>query len=151
MKKNYYLIIPSSDIYVKTKKNDIVTIDHGEAISIFDKYGIPKKYQKIIIKVSLKNNIAKELLTHSAYFLKDSIIKSISENNGLLALDSIDNIIETKVAIYHIDKVKLFYQNIINNKLSVNYEKAVKELYRYHYLKKKENKLKKIKRNEYIH
>ena len=142
MKKNYYLIVSSSDIYVKTKDKNVVIVDHMEAGSIFDKYEIPKDYQKVVIKISLKNNIAKELLTHSVYFMKEPVIKAISDSNSSLSLDSLDNII---------DKVKAFYQGIIDNKLSVSYEKAVKELYKYHYLKKQNNKLRKIKRNEFIH
>ena len=47
-----------------------------------------------------------------------------------------------------IEKVKAFYQSIIDNKLSVGYEKAVKELHRYHYMKESNNKLRKIKRND---
>ena len=150
MKNNYYLIIPSSDIYVKTKKDDVKMISQGEAKDIFDKYEVPEEYQKIIIKVSLKKNIAKEMLTKSPYFIKESIIKSITDNS-IITMDSLDNIVETKVAIYHIDKVKDFYQSIIDNNLSVNYEKAVKELHRYHYLKKEKNKTRILKRKEYIH
>ena len=151
MKKKYYLIIPSSDIYVKNKDKDIVVINHTEGTEIFEKYNIPKQFQKIVVKVSLKNNIAKELLTHSIYYIKESIIKSITDNNQNISMDSIDNLIDTKLSIYSIDAVKAFYQSIIDNKLSVSYEKAVKEIYKYHYLKEEKRKTRKLKRNEYIH
>ena len=151
-KKNYYLIVPSSDIYVKTKDDSIKIIDHGGAIEIFKKHGIPTEYQKVVIKVSLENNFGKELSTNSVYLLRESLVKSIlSNSNESIFLESTDNIVETKLSLYNINKVKEFYQELIDNKLSVNYEKTMKEIYRYHYLNKKNNKLKKIKRNEYIH
>ena len=101
--------------------------------------------------MSLENNFGKELSTNSIYLLRELLVKSILGNNESIFIESTDNLIETKLSLYNIGKVKEFYQSIIDNKLSVNYEKAVKEIYRYHYLNKENNKLRKIKRNEYIH
>ena len=149
--KNYYLIVPSSDIYVKTKNDIVKIINHSGAVDIFNKYDIPTEYQKVVIKVSLENNFGKELSTNSVYLLRELLVKSILGNNESIFIESTDNLIETKLSLYNIGKVKEFYQSIIDNKLSVNYEKAVKEIYIYNNINKENNKLKKIKRNEYIH
>ena len=149
-KKNYYLIVSSNDIHMKSKKNGVTIINHAEVSKIFDSYNIPKEFQRVIVKISLSNNIAKELLTHSVYYVRGSIIKTILSNNSNLMLESVDNVIDTKISVFSIDKVKAFYQSIIDNKLSVNYEKAVKEVYRYHYLNVKNNKSRKLKRNEFF-
>lgn len=149
-KKNYYLIVSSNDIHMKNKVNGVTMINHAEVSKIFDSYNIPKEFQKVIVKISLSNNIAKELLTHSVYYVRGSVIKTILSNNSNLMLESVDNVIDTKISVFNIDKVKAFYQSIIDNKLSVNYEKAVKEVYRYHYLNVKNNKSRKLKRNEFF-
>ena len=150
-KKHYYLIVPASDIYMKAKDNDTILFDYAAVGTLFDKYNIPKEYQKVIIKLSFKNNMAKEMATNSVYIIKESLVKAVLNNKTTISLESLDNVIETKLSIYHIDKAKSFYQAIIDNKLAVNYEKAIKEIYRYHYLNKNNNDLRKIKRNEYIH
>ena len=149
--KNYYLIIPSSDIYVKNEKRNVLVIDHGSVEEIFDNYNIPREYRKIVVKLSLKNSIAKELLSNSLYFMKESLVKAILNNSQTLTMESSDNIIDTKTTMYDIHTVKKFYQDIIDNKLSVEYRKAIKEIYKNHYENKKNDKLRKVKRNEYIH
>ena len=149
--KNYYLIVPSSNIYVKNKDNDGKTINYNVASNIFNKYGVPMEYQKVIVKISLKHCLAKELLTHSMYGVNEVPVTSILKKDHSLYLESLDNIIETKLSIYMADKVKQFYQSIIDNGLAVNYKNAVKEIYKYHCLNVENEELRKIKRNEYIH
>ncbi|MBR7042224.1 MAG: hypothetical protein IKI04_01855 [Bacilli bacterium] len=149
--KRYYLIVSSSDIYIKSNKNDVLVINHGMVEDIFNNYNIPKEYRKVIIKLSLKNSMAKELLSNSVYYMKEPLVKAILGNKGTLTMESNDNIIDTKLSMYDINAVKSFYQNIIDNKLSVEYRKAIKDIYKNHYESKKNNKLRKLKRNEYIH
>ena len=154
-KKNYYLIVPVNDIYEKTKKEKVLMIDNYNPKEIFDKYQIPNKYQKIVLKLAFKNdfNLAKELLTDAIYILEIPFIKVLlcSNESKTIRMESIDNIIETKCSFYSINKVKEFYQELIDNKIIYNYELAINELFRYNKKKKDNVKLRKIKRNEYIH
>ena len=140
--KHYFLIIPSSDIYTKIKGDSVKIIDGSKAKKIFDDYQIPTDYQKIVVKVPIKTNVARELLTHSTYYLKESLTKIILNNKKEIYLESTDNIIDTKLSLYNIDKVKEFYQGIIDNKITSKYEQAIKEIYKYHYLNKERIKKK---------
>ena len=154
-KKNYYLIVPVNDIYEKTKKKDTLMIDNYSPKEIFDKYQVPSEYQKIVLKMSLKNdfNLAKELLTNTIYILKVPFIKILlcPNKSKTIRMESIDNIIETKCNLYNVDKVKELYDGIVANNLLSNYETAIEEIFRYNNKKKNNIKLRKIKRNEYIH
>lgn len=149
--KNYYLIVDSSEIYKKDIKDDVILTIPGEVSSIFNKYSIPRECRKIVIKVSLSDNTAKELLSNSIYYMDESLVKAILSGKKELRLESVDNIIETNLSMHDIKTIKEFYQTIIDRELSSKYKKAIKEIYTKQYEKKKSNKLRKIKRNEYIH
>ncbi len=151
--KNYYLIAPASDIYAKTTQEKTIIIDQNQVSSIFDNYNIPKQFQKLVLKLSLKDNFetASELLTESTYFLKEPFIKSILSTKKKINLESIDNIIDTSCKLYQYEEVKSFYQFLIDYGFTKDYQLALKEIYPSKNIINENNKLRKIKRNEYIH
>ena len=133
--KNYYLIIPIRDVYVRDRKGDIISSDGGVATKKFDEYKIPKDFQKIILKVSIGGiyspKDAFELTTDEMFYFKTPIIEHIlGKNKGMLMLSSHNiDIYTDSHHIYHADKVKTFYQQIIDAGLALDYESAIREIF----------------------
>lgn len=143
--KNYYLVIPVTDIWVKVKKDNIVISDGKKATDIFNALDIPKEFQKIVLKISIGGmNTPKdafELTTNEMFYFKIPIIKAILNSSKYDKLEILSHHIDiyTKISFYHADKVKEFYQGIIDAKLALNYEKAVYHMFGKEY--KQENGL----------
>ena len=151
-KKNYYLIVPVSDIYEKKLIHNVYLINNQDTKYLFNYYDIPLNYQKVVFKIDINKNQAKELLTDSIYNLNESFIKILLKNNNqTFKMESIDNVIDTKCKLYTIKSVKTFYQSIIDKGLSRDYELAIKEIHQRQVNINNNHNLRKIKRNEYIH
>ena len=132
--KNYYLIIPARDIYIRDNRGDVIASDGGAATKKFNEYKIPKDFQKIILKVSIGGIFspkdAFELTTDEMFYFKTPIIEHIlNKNNGMLILSSHNTEIYTFSNICHADKVKAFYQQIIDAGLALEYESAIREIF----------------------
>ena len=151
-KKNYYLIVPVSDIYEKKLIHNVYLINNQDTKYLFNYYDIPLNYQKVVFKIDINKNQAKELLTGSVYNLKEPFIKILLKNNNqTFKMESIDNVIDTNCKLYTIKSVKTFYQSIIDKGLLRDYELAIKEIHQRQVKINDNNNLRKIKRNEYIH
>lgn len=132
--KNYYLIIPIKDIYIRNKKGNVIVSDGGTARDIFNAYKIPTELQRIILKISLGGLVppkdAFELITSEMFCFETSIISHIlGKKNGMLMILSHNAEIYTDCSISHADEVKAFYQKIIDSGLALNYETAVKRMF----------------------
>ena len=132
--KNYYLIIPARNIYIRDKKGNVIVSDGGAAKDIFNTYRIPIELQKIILKVSIGGlNTPKdafELTTDEMFYFKTPIIEHIlGKNKGMLMIASHNTDVYTDSHIYHADKVKAFYQQIIDAGLALDYESAIREIF----------------------
>lgn len=154
--KNYYLIIPIEDILVKEKKGNILISDGKKAIDIFNELNIPNNFQKIVLKISIGGiNTPKdafELITNELFYFKTPVIKAILNSSKYDKLEILSHHIDiyTKISLYHAEKVKSFYQSIIDANLALNYEKAVFRIFGKEY--KQENHLSKNKilKKEYL-
>lgn len=134
LKRNYYLIIPARDIFIKLYKKDIIIVDGGKAETIFDEYGIPKRMQKLVLEVSINNVMnpyeAFELTTKEMFRFKTSFIKTIlsQKANDRFELLSKNVAIITDNKCYHSQVVKDFYQKIIDMNLADDYVSAIYEI-----------------------
>lgn len=150
--KNYYLIIPIKDIYIRNKKGNVIVSDGGTARDIFNAYKIPTELQRIILKISIGGlnppKDAFELTSDEMFYFKTPIIEHIlNKNNGMLMISSHNTDIYTDCHIYHADKVKDFYKQIIDAGLALDYESAVREMFNKH--KEKNIYKNKILKKEY--
>lgn len=154
--KNYYLIVPVKDVFMKEKKGNIITADGNKATDIFNEHNIPIEFQKIVLKISIGGiytpKDAFELVTNEMFCFKTPVIKALlkQKQKEKLELLSYNAEIFTNISFYHADKVKEFYQKIINAGLALNYEKATYHILGKEY--KQENNLSKNKilKKEYL-
>ena len=146
--KNYYLIIPVDDIKIKIDTEKLTIIDRGLAGRVFDKYLIPKEYQKIILKVSMTNVLGYyelyELTTNKKFNFRTSlsrVLKMIKNNNDKLEIFSQGICIDTDSKFYRAESIKEFYKMIIDNNLASNYENAINDIISISIREKESNKV----------
>lgn len=151
-KKNYYLIIPARDIYIKKKEDNIIVENKSILKDSFNNYGVPQEYQKIIIKVSIGSKLGLytgfELTTNEMFLFKTSILKAILNKKNYDKLEIISHTSEiiTDNHLYHAAKVKEFYQELIDNGLAAKYQNALTDIFG----KKSDNlSLKRVLKKEY--
>ena len=126
MMKSKYLLISSSGITIKNSKS--INIEE-----IFNKYHIPKEYQKIILRNCL---YASQKAQKELYELTTDIEFSILCMNQkhdcflLCSENPTGNMVFIKNNYTPIDKelVNTFYQGIIDKDLALNYELAINEI-----------------------
>lgn len=131
--KNYYLMINADSFNNVKKENDLIIPDNKKIEKIFDKYAVPKEYQRIILKIRIGDNLgsneAIELATNRVFYFKIPFIKTIlsSLKKEVILYDN-DYIIKTGSQIYSFDYVKSFLKDIIALNLASNYLQAISEI-----------------------
>lgn len=133
-KRNYYLLVPADSIYNKVTSDDGIAINNQIANETFERYHIPAKFRKMIIKITVggitEPNDAFELITSKMFYFKTPFLKALFNPIGNSAIEilSKDVGIVTENRIHSADVVKDFYQSIIDNDLALGYECAIREI-----------------------
>lgn len=154
-KNHYYLLVSVDDIYNSHSLNNVVIVDNSKARNSFAQNNVPSKYQKVIIKVAVGGITepvdAFELVTKKMFYFKVPFLRSILNPtaNPIIEILTKDVRLIAENKLYHADAIKKFYQEIIDNNLALNYNKAIREIFDMPKEKENHNIFTRIKKKKY--
>jgi hypothetical protein len=131
-KRNYYLIVPIENVYQHTKENGKLKLDNAVIKNAFKKYNVPEDYQKLIFKISFggktEPNDAIELITEKLFCFKKPDFKTNPKvsPHPVIELLSKDICVVTLNKITPTERIKSFYQMIIDNGIATDYCNALR-------------------------
>ena len=134
-KREYYLIVPSEDVWVTRRTEDFAITDSDWATKIFEENNVPPEFRKIVLKISIGNIMrpydAFELTTSEMYHFYTPLLRAIlnPKEDKTLFIISFETRIYTENKFYHVNEAREFYQKLVDSGNASNYAKAMEEIY----------------------